>query len=328
MYYLCFCLLNNKQQNMSNKTTIKQFLLENPGHQKTSFSKLAQRFGTDRQTIAECMREIRAGNGSKEEVKTPGINGRTFKVKFEKNWFKNINIFGSRKRLPEPFLGGDKDNVLIISDTHEPFCREGYLEHCRKIQERYNCGTVVHIGDEVDLCAISQWEKDPDGFSGGSEAEKAQEKMKNWFKVFPKVSVCIGNHTARPFRLARASGIPKKFLKSYEESWEAPEGWKWSESWEYNDVLYTHGTGMSGASGAINLAKNYRQNVVIGHIHSEAGVQYAASKKDMIWGMMVGGALDDNSYAAAYAKDQLKKSIVGCGVVLRGELPFYIPMDL
>lgn len=211
---------------------------------------------------------------------------------------------------------------------HEPFCKEGYLEHCIKIRDKYGCGTIVLIGDEVDLCGVSQWEKDPDGFSAGTEAEQAQKKMKLWYKAFPEAYVCIGNHTARPFRQARANGIPKKFMKSYEEAWEAPNTWHWAENWEFNGVLYTHGTGCSGPQAAINIATRHRQNTVIGHIHSQAGIQYSASKIDLVWGMIVGGALDDKSYAAYYAKDQLKKSIVGCGVVLGGKLPLYEPMNL
>lgn len=228
----------------------------------------------------------------------------------------------------KPYLKGDKDNILVIPDTHFPFEKEGLLEHCREIQEKYKCGRVVHIGDEVDNCAVSQWEKDPDGFSAGTEASLAQEKMKIWYKVFPEVFVCIGNHTARPFRLAKANGMPKKFVKSYEEAWEAPKGWKWSENWEFDDVLYTHGTGFSGSSAAITIATRHRQNTVIGHIHSQAGIQYSASKIDLVWGMQVGGSLDDKSYAAYYAKDQLRKSIVGCGVVLKGKLPIFEPMIL
>lgn len=226
----------------------------------------------------------------------------------------------------KPYLKGDKDNVLVIPDTHFPFEKEGILEHCREMQEKYKCSRVVGIGDEVDLCAVSQWEKDPDGFSAGTEAALAQEKMKVWYQVFPEVSVCIGNHTARPFRMAKSNGIPKKFMKSYEDAWEAPKGWKWADHWEYNGVLYTHGTGLSGADAALRVATRHRQNTVIGHIHSSAGIQYSASKIDLVWGMQVGGALDDKSYAAFYAKDQLKKSIVGCGVVLKGKLPIFEPM--
>lgn len=241
---------------------------------------------------------------------------------------KEVKLVSSKNILIIPSITYDTNNVLVIPDTHFPFEKKGILEHCIEMKRKYKCGTVVHIGDEVDLCAISQWEKDPDGFSAGTEASFAQEKMKLWYKVFPEVFVCIGNHTARPFRMARSNGIPKKFMKSYEEAWEAPKGWRWSEHWEFNNVLYTHGTGSSGANGAIKIATRHRQNTVIGHIHSEAGVQYSASKIDLIWGLQVGGALDDTSYAAHYAKDMIKKSIVGCGVVLGGKLPIFEPMNL
>ena len=220
------------------------------------------------------------------------------------------------------------DNILVIADMHEPFCKKGYLEHCIAIKDKYQCGRIILIGDEVDLCGVSQWEKDPDGFSAGTEAELAQAKMKVWYTAFPEAFVCIGNHTARPFRQAKANGVPKKFIKSYEEAWEAPKTWKWADSWEFNNVHFTHGTGHSGPNAAIKIATRHRQNTVIGHIHSEAGIQYSASKIDLVWGMQVGGALDDKSYAAHYAKDQLKKSIVGCGVVVDGILPIYEPMLL
>lgn len=228
----------------------------------------------------------------------------------------------------KPLKSYSNDNVLVIPDTHFPFEKEGILEHCLNMRDKYKCGTIVHIGDEVDLCGVSQWEKDPDGFSPGTEAHLAQEKMKIWYKAFPEVYVCIGNHTARPFRQAKTNGIPKKFIKSYEEAWEAPKGWRWSDSWEINNVHYTHGTGFSGPNAAIRIATRHRQNTVIGHIHSEAGIQYSASKIDLVWGMQVGGSLDDKAYAAFYAKDQLKKSIVGCGIVLGGKLPIYEPMSL
>lgn len=219
-------------------------------------------------------------------------------------------------------------NVLVIADTHFPFVKEGYLAHCRKIQKEYNCSKVIHIGDEVDLCASSDFPKDPDGKSAGDEYWDALEMMKIWYSSFPEVSVCIGNHSSRIFRLAKKTGITKYAIKTYEQLWDAPKGWKWAESWEIDDVHYTHGTGLSGPSAGIKLAKQYRQNVVVGHVHSEAGIQYSASKKDLIWALMVGGAINDSSYAAAYAKDQIKKSIIGCGVVVQGKLPLFIPMLL
>lgn len=276
--------------------TLNKFFIENPGYLKWGAKRISDLTGWSEKAIKRTQKNI---------------------IQIEKQLYKES------KKINEY----NPDNVLVIADTHFPFCREGYLEHCLNVQQMFNCGTVVHIGDEVDLNGISKWEKDPDGFSPGTEATMALDELKKWYKAFPNVKVCIGNHTSRVFRLAKSNGLPKKFIKSYEEAWEAPKGWQWSENWEINDVLYTHGTGNSGPQAAMKIAERYRQNVVIGHCHSVAGIQYSASKKDLIWGMMVGGAIDDSSYAAAYAKDQLKKSVVGCGVVL-GNLPIFIPMTL
>lgn len=271
---------------------VSMFLREKPGYIKKSSAYISNLLGIDKQVV---------------------INAK-------KKLSNTVHI------IPSKVL--DPTNVLAIADTHEPFCKAGYLEHCMQIRDEYKCGTVVLIGDEVDLCAVSQWEKDPDGFSAGTEADLAQMKMEAWYAAFPVAKVCIGNHTARPFRMAKSNGIPKKFIKSYEEAWKAPKGWQWAEHWEIDGVLYTHGTGFSGANAAIRIATRHRQNTVIGHIHSEAGIQYSASKIDLIWGMQLGGALDDKTYAAFYAKDQLKKSIVGAGVVKQGKLPIYLPMNL
>lgn len=289
---------------------IKSFLRAKRGYLKHGNAKLANRLKTNINNVKI----------AKNELKYDLLYSKASKPARAINKVVKNPIFLRKSYNP--------NNVLEIADMHEPFCKKGYMEHCIEMREKYNCGKVVLIGDEVDLCAVSQWEKDPDGFSAGTEANLAQEKMKMWYEAFPEAFVCIGNHTARPFRMAKANGIPKKFIKSYEEAWEAPKSWKWSEHWEINNVLYTHGTGFSGPNAAIRIATRHRQNTVIGHIHSEAGIQFSASKIDLVWGKQLGGALDDNTYAAFYAKDQLKKSIVGCGITIDGKLPIYEPMLL
>ena len=304
--------MNKKQEIVYN------WLIEKPGYLKKSALTLQKEYfdSINLQTVYDALREARSDYKLKNSPFKAGLKVET-----------GISISKVQKALKSIKNGFNPDNILAIADQHEPFCKEGYLEHCITMQKKYDCGTIVLIGDEVDLCGVSQWEKDPDGFSAGTEANLAQEKMKLWYKAFPDAFVCIGNHTARPFRQAKANGIPKKFIKSYEEAWEAPKTWKWREHWEIHNVLFTHGTGYSGANAAIRIATRHRQNTVIGHIHSEAGIQYSASKIDLVWGMQLGGALDDNTYAAYYAKDQLKKSIVGCGIILdKGRLPIYEPM--
>ena len=46
--------------------------------------------------------------------------------------------------------GKDNQNILVIGDLHSPFIRKGYLEHCQKIYDKYNCNKVIFIGDIVD----------------------------------------------------------------------------------------------------------------------------------------------------------------------------------
>lgn len=222
----------------------------------------------------------------------------------------------------------NKRNVLIIGDTHFPFERKGYLAFTKAIQKKYKCGTILHIGDEVDNHAISQHIADPDGYSSGSEYGRALRSMKQWYKAYPNMHVCIGNHTNRPFRMAREVGLSAKFIKSYESMWDAPKGWVWADSWDLFGVHYTHGNGSSGPNAALKRAMNLRKSVVIGHIHTEASIQYNVSSIDAIFGMIVGCGVDDKAYAFHYAKDQPKKSIISCGVVLDGNLPILELMPL
>tara|TARA_R110000765_G_scaffold235196_1_gene338207 strand:+ start:508 stop:1293 length:786 start_codon:yes stop_codon:yes gene_type:complete len=236
-------------------------------------------------------------------------------------------------KLIEQFRKGR--NVGIIGDTHEPFCIKETEEHlsyrqfCYEVFNRFGCSEIVHIGDEVDNHALSYHENSTEAFDALREAELAQEAMNEWYEMFPDVKVCVGNHSALPFRKATTSGIPKRFLKTYEEIWEAPKGWKWELQWEIDGVLYEHGTGSSGVSGARNRAISNRQSTVMGHSHSFGGVSYMASRNDMIFGMNVGCGLDINSYAASYGTHFPKKPTIGCGVVLDGgKTAIFIPMDL
>lgn len=220
-------------------------------------------------------------------------------------------------------------NVLILGDTHEPFCHPLYKNFCYEVANKFQCTEFVHIGDEVDNHAISYHESNPKGESASREADMAQKAMNKWYKTFPNVKVCIGNHSALHKRKAVTAGLPDRFIKTYEQAWEAPKGWKWALDWEIDGVLYTHGTGSSGQAGAINRARDSRQSVVIGHIHSFGGVLYSSSDKDMIFGMNVGCGIDIDAYAMEYARPFAKRPTLGCGVVLDGgRVAIFVPMPL
>ena len=99
--------------------------------------------------------------------------------------------------------------------------------------------------------------------------------------------------------------------------------------WEIDNVLYVHGTGSSGQSGARTRAIANRQSTVIGHSHSFGGVAYMASRNDIIFGMNVGCGIDVDHMAFSYGKNFPKKPTLGCGVVLDGgKTAIFVPMNL
>lgn len=205
------------------------------------------------------------------------------------------------------------NRVLVIGDLHEPFCLDGYLEFCKEVYAKHNLNKVVFIGDVIDSHFSSYHETDPDGLGGGDELEQAIFKLKNWYRAFPDADVMIGNHDRIVYRKAFTGGIPKRWLKPFNQALEVPN-WRFAESIEIDGVLYEHGEG----GQAKTKAKNNMMSSVCGHTHTEAYTQWFVGKNFRVFGMQVGCGVDSTAYATAYAKN-FKKQAIGCGVVLYGE---------
>lgn len=208
-----------------------------------------------------------------------------------------------------------KDHVLVVGDTHLPFIKKGYLDFCLEIKHRCKCDTVVHIGDLVDNHAISYHETDPNGWSPADEMSEVDKYLKDWFKAFPKLSLCRGNHDSLVDRKGRTSGLPERVFRRFRDIWGLPKGWVDDFEFQIDGVRYIHGTGWGGKYPHINAAYDSRQSVVVGHSHSVCGVDYLANSRDCVFGMSVGSGIDRKSYAMAYGKDFRRKPILGCGVV-------------
>lgn len=219
-------------------------------------------------------------------------------------------------------------NVLIIGDPHEPFCHRNYLEFCHETKKKYKCKFTVHIGDGVDNHAISYHEHSPDGYSPADEMKAADKKLKVWFKAFPSVHYCRGNHDRLVSRKSKTVGIPERAFKPFREIWNLPSKWIDAFDFEIDDVLYKHGTGYGGKTPHLMAAQAARMNTVIGHAHTVAGVEYDASERDCIFGMSVGCGIDRHTYAFDYGRDFKKKPILSCGVVFDGESAQVVRMKL
>lgn len=220
-----------------------------------------------------------------------------------------------------------KEIVLAVPDIHAPFQHPGTLDFLADLMREWKPTRIVNLGDEIDACALSFHDTDPDGMNAGQEHREALKFMRQLYKVMPKVDVCTSNHTARPFRRAFKFGIPTLFLKQYHEFMEAPPGWTWADHHEIDGVRYEHGEGFSGADAHVKAMTKNRQSVVIGHVHSYAGVSYSATAKDMLFGMNAGCLIDNNAYAFAYGKKFPNKPILGAGIVVEGHHALFIPMN-
>lgn len=216
--------------------------------------------------------------------------------------------------------------VLVVGDLHAPFVHKKYLSFCKSQYKLYNCDSVVFVGDIVDNHAMSYHESDPDLYSAGHEMTLAKREIAKWVKHFPKAKVCVGNHDKLTYRKAKTHGIPAELIRDYAEVWNTP-GWEWGTEFIIDNVLYRHSKG-SGKYAALNGAISERMSVVIGHLHSQLGVKFTASKKDMIFGMDSGCGIDIKARAFAYGDDHNLRPIVGCGIVLNGTKPYAIPMEM
>lgn len=216
-------------------------------------------------------------------------------------------------------------NKLVIGDLHAPFILEGYLEFCRSLHEKYNCDSVLFIGDVIDGAAWNFHEKDPDGMGVGHELDAAIAQLTPWYEAFPEAKIMLGNHDLLIARKAKAIGMSQRFVKPLGEILQAPITWEFMEEYQENGVLYSHGN----VGNAFKRAKDSRLSTVQGHLHAEASVNWSVSVKDRIFGLQVGCGIDNTAYSFAYGKPFPRKPVISAGLVLEnGSLPFVELMDL
>ena len=212
--------------------------------------------------------------------------------------------------------------VLVIGDLHAPFTKEGYIDHCSTISDKYKCNKIVFIGDLIDNHYSSYHETDPDGHSAREELESAIRHIRLWEERFPEAVVCLGNHDRIPDRKAMTAGLSSRWIKSVGEVLETKQ-WKYDTEWTIDDVKYIHGEGRK----AKFRAKDDMINVVQGHYHSEGYIKFFVGENYKIFACQVGCGIDRQAYAMAYGR-HFAKPHLSCGVVINGTLPILEYMEL
>jgi predicted phosphodiesterase len=208
--------------------------------------------------------------------------------------------------------------VGVIGDTHLPAVRKGYLQFCMDTFAKFKCDKFVHIGDVVDMHAVSFHQPHPDAPGPLDEIKQTRESVKLWYKAFPDLKICIGNHDARFIRLAATVKIPDIILRSYNEIWETPK-WTWRYDYIIDGIYYTHGDGAGGGLyPAYNMMRKIAMPVVMGHHHSACGVKFLVNPERRLFGCDVGSGVDDKAVNMLYMEKGKIRSVISCATVIDG----------
>ena len=123
-------------------------------------------------------------------------------------------------------------SVLIISDTHIPYHVPELIPYLKLLKKKYNPDKIIHIGDELDKHALSFHDSDPDLPSAGDELKISLPTIKELEKLFPQMDLMDSNHGSLVYRRALKHGIPKAYLRNYNEFLQVGKGWKWHDDLE------------------------------------------------------------------------------------------------
>ena len=219
-------------------------------------------------------------------------------------------------------------NTLIITDTHFPFVHKNALRFVSDVYKEYGCTSVVHLGDLYDEYQFSRYAKDPDAFSALDEIRRASEMSKEWGSVFPKMVITKGNHCTLLEACLRRGGVPPSIMSTtLHEIFGMPKGWEWVPQYQIGDVLMIHGA-IAGEYAHVNMVKHNRCSTIIGHTHSTLAVQWMRGPVSLMFGANAGCLIDPEAYAFRYAKDLVRRPVLGCLVLIDNKIPVPIPMEV
>ena len=219
-------------------------------------------------------------------------------------------------------------SVLVISDLHIPYHHQDAFEFLKALKKKYKPDLIVNIGDELDHHAISMHEHNPDLMSAGDELKQSKEYVRDLEKIFPEMTLVHSNHSSLVYRRALKYGLPKDYLKSYNEFLGVGDGWKWVDDLtvtlsDNSRCFFTHGM----SADVLKVAQQYGMNTVQGHYHTKFCIGYYSNPDALVWGMQVGCLINQKSMAFDYAKNFKSRFIVGCGMIIDGQ-PKLMPMVL
>lgn len=222
----------------------------------------------------------------------------------------------------------DNSRILLISDLHVPYHHRDSFEFLLHLKHKYKPTRVICVGDECENQALSYHEKSPELFSAGYELIEAKKYLKELEGMFPEMDILESNHGSLAYRKAKSHGIPKEYLKSYNEILGVGEGWKWHHDMVIElpngSKLYLH---HGKSPNVLKLSQQYAMNAAQGHHHNSFSISYWHTPEHLLWGISVGCLIDNDSLSFSYNKLSIVKPVIGTGLVI-DSLPVLEPMVL
>lgn len=288
---------------------------------------LALRTGKDKKKFSEIAKIINTIHGTSYQVESV----RRMLYEYQGVQALKTETINRQEYGIEVPLNIENARVLIIPDVHLPFIVDGGLEFLGNTMYKYRLNKVVCIGDILDQCAISFWDSDPNGLSAENELRMAMMQINAMAEVFPDMDICIGNHDDRHLKVAQKAGIPARYIRGFNEILENGsgadlKGWNWNYSYLLNEeTIIEHGV-HAGLKATYDRAVMTGMNVIQGHTHSYAGVQYINDGRKSRWSMNVGCLINHSAYAFKYSVAHKMKPTLACGVYFDG-IPMVVPFN-
>ena len=222
----------------------------------------------------------------------------------------------------------DNSRVLVISDLHIPYHHPDSLEFLQYLKDKYKPTRVICLGDEVDKHNLSFHNSDPDLASAGDELKLSLPVISELEEMFPVLDVINSNHGSMIWRKAKHFGIPKHYIKGYNEVLGVGPDWIWHDDLTIklpngSYCYFHHGK----TSNTIQLSQQMGMNCVQGHYHESFSISYWGNSTGLYWAMQAACLIDDDSYAFSYNNVNIKRPIIGTGMII-DSLPVLEPMVL
>jgi len=237
------------------------------------------------------------------------------------DFLRSYDLIRQGDDLVTEFVGKQYDNsrILFISDMHIPYHHDNLLPFLEMLKKRYDPTRIICLGDELDKHAMSFHDSDPDLPSAGDELKRALPIIKSLKAMFPDMDLIDSNHGSMVYRKSKHHGIPRSYIRSYNEVLGVDEGWQW-----HNDLTITLPDGQKvyihhgKSSDAVKTSQAMSMSHVCGHFHESFGTRYWANPNGLFWAMNSGCLIDDKALAFSYNNVNLKRPIIGTSLIIDG----------